>query len=82
MLKKVFFPREVLPVVNVCSSLLNYLLSLPMMFLGLVTGGLQAFIFVLLSIIYLQGAVAVEHDEVDGHGHSHSPSGNHAPAAA
>jgi len=41
--------------------------------LGLVTGGLQAFIFVLLSIIYLQGAVAVEHHEDEHH---------HAPAAA
>lgn len=33
LVKKVFFPREVLPLVSVCSSLLNYLLSLPMMFL-------------------------------------------------
>jgi F-type H+-transporting ATPase subunit a len=42
---------------------------LPMMALGLLTAGLQAFIFVLLSIIYLQGAVAVEHH--DEHAHSH-----------
>ncbi len=33
LIKKVFFPREVLPLVSVFSSLLNYLLSLPMMFL-------------------------------------------------
>jgi lipopolysaccharide transport system permease protein len=33
LIKKVFFPREVLPLVSVCSSLVNYLLSLPMMFL-------------------------------------------------
>ncbi|MCU0491364.1 MAG: ABC transporter permease [Chloroflexaceae bacterium] len=33
LIKKVFFPREVLPLVAVFSSLLNYLLSLPMMFL-------------------------------------------------
>jgi lipopolysaccharide transport system permease protein len=33
LIKKVFFPREVLPVVSVLSSLLNYLLSLPMLFL-------------------------------------------------
>ncbi len=32
LIKKVFFPREVLPLVSVFSSLLNYLLSLPMMF--------------------------------------------------
>jgi len=45
-----------------------------------VTGLLQAFIFMLLSIIYLQGAVAVEHHE-DEHGHD-APSGRQAPAAA
>jgi lipopolysaccharide transport system permease protein len=33
LIKKVFFPREVLPLVTVFSSLLNYVLSLPMMFL-------------------------------------------------
>lgn len=33
LIKKVFFPREVLPLVSVLSSLANYLLSLPMMFL-------------------------------------------------
>ena len=36
LIKKVFFPREVLPLVSVLSSLLNYLLSLPMMFLLIV----------------------------------------------
>jgi hypothetical protein len=51
-----------------------------MMLLGLVTGLLQAFIFMLLSIIYLQGAVAVEHHE-DEHGHD-APSGRQAPVAA
>jgi lipopolysaccharide transport system permease protein len=33
LIKKVFFPREVLPFVSVLSSLLNYILSLPMMLL-------------------------------------------------
>jgi lipopolysaccharide transport system permease protein len=33
LIKKVFFPREVLPLVSVLSSLLNYVLSLPMMLL-------------------------------------------------
>jgi lipopolysaccharide transport system permease protein len=33
LIKKVFFPREVLPLTSVFSSLVNYLLSLPMMFL-------------------------------------------------
>jgi F-type H+-transporting ATPase subunit a len=70
-------------VIIILFSIVPFLAPLPMMFLGLVTGGLQAFIFVLLSIIYLQGAVAVDHhDEVDAAGHHHSPSGTHAPAAA
>ncbi|HEU5103563.1 MAG TPA: ABC transporter permease [Roseiflexaceae bacterium] len=33
LIKKVFFPREVLPLVSVFSSMVNFLLSLPMMFL-------------------------------------------------
>ncbi|NJP07412.1 MAG: ABC transporter permease [Chloroflexaceae bacterium] len=32
LIKKVFFPREVLPLVSVISSLVNFVLSLPMMF--------------------------------------------------
>jgi F-type H+-transporting ATPase subunit a len=70
-------------VIIILFSIVPFLAPLPMMFLGLVTGGLQAFIFVLLSIIYLQGAVAVEHhDEVDAKGHHHVPGGAHAPASA
>jgi F-type H+-transporting ATPase subunit a len=67
-------------VILVLFSLVPFLVPLPMMFLGLVTGLLQAFIFMLLSIIYLQGAVAVE-DHIDEHGHN-APSGHQAPAAA
>jgi F-type H+-transporting ATPase subunit a len=67
-------------VVLILASIIPFIVPLPMMLLGLVTGGLQAFIFVMLSIIYLQGAVAVEHEE-DVHGHE-APSGRHAPAAA
>ena len=37
LIKKVFFPREVLPLVSVLGSLLNYLLSLPMMLLVMAT---------------------------------------------
>ena len=67
-------------VIVILFSLIPFLVPLPMMFLGLITGGLQAFIFVLLSIIYLQGAVAVEHAH-DEHGHD-APHGHEAPAAA
>ena len=67
-------------VIVILGSIIPFIVPLPMMFLGLITGGLQAFIFVLLSIIYLQAAVAVEHEH-DEHGHD-APSGHHAPAAA
>jgi F-type H+-transporting ATPase subunit a len=67
-------------VIMVLFSIVPFLVPLPMMFLGLITGLLQAFIFMLLTIIYLQGAVAVEHD-VDEHGHD-APHGRQAPAAA
>jgi F-type H+-transporting ATPase subunit a len=67
-------------VIAILFGLVPFIIPLPMMFLGLITGGLQAFIFVLLSIIYLQGAVAVEHEH-DEHGHD-APHGHRAPAAA
>jgi F-type H+-transporting ATPase subunit a len=67
-------------VIVILGSIIPVIIPLPMMFLGLFTGGLQAFIFVLLSIIYLQAAVAVEHEH-DAHGHD-APTGHHAPAAA
>src|ERR671912_2981619 len=67
-------------VILILASIIPWFVPLPMMFLGLVTGGLQAFIFMLLSIIYLQAAVAVEHEH-DAHGHD-APAGHHAPAAA
>src|SRR5258708_38746491 len=64
----------------ILGSIVPFIVPLPMMFLGLITGGLQAFTFVLLSIIFLQAAVAVEHEN-DEHGHD-APAGHHAPAAA
>jgi F-type H+-transporting ATPase subunit a len=67
-------------VILILFSIIPFLVPLPMMLLGLITGGLQAFIFVLLSIIYLQGAVAIEHHE-EAHGHD-APHGRPAPAAA
>jgi F-type H+-transporting ATPase subunit a len=67
-------------VIVILGSIIPFIVPLPMMFLGLITGGLQAFIFVLLSTIYLQAAVAVEHEH-DAHGHD-APAGHEAPAAA
>ena len=50
-------------VILILFSLVPFLVPLPMMFLGLVTATLQAFIFVLLTTIYLGGAVATEHEQ-------------------
>ena len=76
------FGEELL--IMILGSIVPFIVPLPMMFLGLITGGLQAFIFVLLSIIYLQGAVAVDHGDDDHHDGKtpRMPHGNHAPAAA
>jgi F-type H+-transporting ATPase subunit a len=57
-------------VVVILASIIPLIVPLPMMVLGVVTGTLQAFIFVLLTMIYLGGAVHSEH------GHE-----EHAPAA-
>jgi F-type H+-transporting ATPase subunit a len=67
-------------VIAILFSIVPFLVPLPMMLLGLLTGGLQAFIFMLLSIVYLQGAVAVEH-HIDEQGHD-APHGHQARAAA
>jgi F-type H+-transporting ATPase subunit a len=74
------FGEELL--IMILGSIVPFIVPLPIMFLGLITGALQAFIFVLLSIIYLQGAVAVAHDEHEQDGHADLPQGRHAPVAA
>jgi F-type H+-transporting ATPase subunit a len=48
-------------VILILFSIVPFLVPLPMMFLGIVTSTLQAFIFVMLTMIYLGGAVAAEH---------------------
>lgn len=49
-------------VIAILFSIVPFLVPLPMMFLGIITGSLQALIFVILTMIYLAGAVATEHD--------------------
>jgi F-type H+-transporting ATPase subunit a len=56
-------------VILILAMLVPFLVPLPMMFLGLLTGTLQAAIFVLLTMIYLGGAVASEHEHEHEHGH-------------
>ena len=61
-------------VIAILGMLVPFFVPLPMMALGLITGGLQAFIFVLLTTIYLQGAVVSEH-----HHEEHAAHDDHAP---
>ena len=56
-------------VVLIIGSIVPFVAPLPMMVLGVVTGTLQAFIFVMLTIIYLAAAVHTEHEHEDAHGH-------------
>lgn len=47
-------------VVLIVASIIPFLVPLPINFLGLIIGPLQAFIFMMLTAIYLAGAVTVE----------------------
>jgi F-type H+-transporting ATPase subunit a len=49
-------------VILILFSIVPFLVPLPMMFLGIITASLQAFIFGLLTTIYIGGAVATEHE--------------------
>ncbi|MEO8480763.1 MAG: F0F1 ATP synthase subunit A [Acidobacteriota bacterium] len=73
-------------VILILGLIVPFFAPLPMMALGLVTGALQAFIFVLLPTIYLQGAIMVDHHDgdhaaADGHD-AHAPHGHAAAVAA
>lgn len=63
-------------VVLILGSLIPFIAPLPMMVLGIVTGTLQAFIFVLLTMIYLAAAVHTD----DDHDEHHAEAPAHAAA--
>ncbi len=69
-------------VILILFSIVPFFVPLPMMFLGVITSSLQAFIFVMLTMIYLGGAVAVDHGHEDEHGHAPeaAPHAEHAAA--
>jgi F-type H+-transporting ATPase subunit a len=50
-------------VILILASIVPFFVPLPMMFLGIITALLQSYIFVLLTTIYLGGAVATEHEQ-------------------
>ena len=56
-------------VILILFSIVPFFAPLPIMFLGMITMPLQAFIFVMLTMIYLGGAVAAEHGHEEAHGH-------------
>jgi F-type H+-transporting ATPase subunit a len=62
-------------VIIILFTVVPFFAPLPMMFLGIITAALQAFIFVMLTTIYLAGAVVVEH-------HDHGSGHDEAQAAA
>ena len=63
-------------VVLIIGCIVPFVAPLPMMVLGVVTGTLQAFIFVMLTIIYLAAAVHTDHEH-EAHEHE---AGAHAAA--
>jgi F-type H+-transporting ATPase subunit a len=68
-------------VIVILASLVPFVVPVPMMALGLVTSGLQAYIFAMLTTIYLAGAVVVDHGP-EGHGaHDEGHEAAHAVAA-
>lgn len=54
-------------VIIILAGLIPFVVPLPMMFLGLLTGTLQALIFVVLTMVYLGAAVTVEHHDEAHH---------------
>ena len=61
-------------VVLILASLVPFIAPLPIQFLGLIVGPLQAFIFFVLGTIYLTAATTVDHhDEEEAHAAAHAP---------
>jgi F-type H+-transporting ATPase subunit a len=54
-------------VILILASLVPFIVPLPIMVLGLLTATLQALIFAILTMVYLGGAVAVEHHDDEAH---------------
>ncbi len=67
-------------VILILASIVPFVVPLPMMFLGLITAALQAYIFAMLTTIYLSGAVVVDHgpEGHDSHDAGHAAAEVHA----
>ncbi len=62
-------------IIGSLNQLFPFLLSAIVMFLSLLLSTIQSFIFILLTMVYISGAVEEAHG--DGHGESHTESGAH-----
>ena len=67
-------------VILILFSIVPFVVPLPMMFLGLITAALQAYIFAMLTTIYLAGAVVVDHGPADHGGHGDEHAAGHGAA--
>jgi F-type H+-transporting ATPase subunit a len=52
-------------IIDILNSLFPFLISLPVMALAIFAGTIQAFIFIVLTMVYLGGAVEHSHEEED-----------------
>jgi F-type H+-transporting ATPase subunit a len=66
-------------IISSLNNLFPFLASIPVMFLGLFASTIQAFIFILLTMVYLSGAVEEAHEE--SHAGSHKETAAHQSAA-
>ena len=71
-------------IIQSLNDIVPFLASIPVMFLALFAGTIQAFIFILLTMVYISGAVEETHG--DSHGAAHGGQATHQaelpPAAA
>ena len=65
-------------IISSLNQLFPFIASIPVMFLALFASTIQAFIFILLTMVYISGAVEDAHAE--GHGESHKDSTVHQSA--
>ncbi len=58
-------------IIKSLNDIVPFLASIPVMFLGLFASTIQAFIFILLTMVYISGAVEEAHEEHPGERAAH-----------
>lgn len=70
-------------IIGSLNNLFPFIASIPVMFLSLFASTIQAFIFILLTMVYISGAVEDTHGAAHGDAHAESPvAGTRDPAPA